>query len=65
MRATRFLVMLVPFVFAGVTNALMVEAGTYTDGAGLGILVTAIAAMAVMVYLLERNAKTRTNGGKD
>jgi hypothetical protein len=65
MRATRFLVMLVPFGFAGVTNMLMVEAGTYTDGAGLGVLVTAIAAMAVMMYLLERNAKTRTNGGKD
>ena len=61
----RFLVIFVPFAFAGATNVLMVEAGTYTDGAGLGVLVTAIAAMAVMLYVLERNAKARTDGGKD
>ena len=65
MRMTRFLVMLAPFAFAGLTNVLMVEAGTYTEGAGLGVLVTAIAAMAVMLYVLERNAKARTDGGKD
>jgi hypothetical protein len=65
MRVTRFLVMLAPFAFAGATNVLMVQAGTYTDGAGLGVLAAAIAAMGVMQYVLERNAKARTSGGKD
>jgi hypothetical protein len=57
MRVTRFLVMLVPFAFAGATNALMVQAGSYTEAAGIGVLLTAIAAMAVLLYVVERNAK--------
>jgi ABC-type uncharacterized transport system permease subunit len=63
MRVVRFLVMFVPIAFAGATNALMAQAGTYTDGAGLGVLVTAIAAMTVLPYVLERNAKARANNG--
>jgi hypothetical protein len=65
MRVTRFLVMFVPFAFAGVTNALMLQAGTYTEAAGAGVLATAIAAMGVLLYVVERNAKARTGGGKE
>jgi hypothetical protein len=63
MRMIRFLVMFAAFAFAGVTNVLMVLAGTYTDGKSMVVLAVAIAAMAVGLYLLERKAGARTNGG--
>jgi hypothetical protein len=65
MRVMRFLVIFVPFAFAGVTNVFMVQAGTYTDGNGLGVLVTSIAAMTVILHRLDRRAAARASGGDD
>jgi hypothetical protein len=65
MRATRVLVIFGAFAFAGVTNVLMVQAGTYTDGKGAGVLVVAIAAMTVGLHRLDRRSRAPTSGGNN
>jgi hypothetical protein len=61
----RFLVIFGAFAFAGVTNVLMVQAGTYTDGAEFGVLAVAIAAMTVGLQRLDRKTAERTRGGNN
>lgn len=62
MRVAKILVIVAAFAFAGVTNVLMVQAGTYTDGKGAGVLAVAIAAVTVGLHRLDGRAGTRTGG---